>query len=154
MLHPVKLRLFILLSVLMHVTFAVLFAKVGLSFPPPQSQEMSLRILIQGKGRGDIVQSEAAWPMPGRIEPDFSAHNVLVGFDKEIKNWTQLGMPDLSAFSPKDAVVPRMKTAELAAEAFSGSSEEQISGMPAASKPVPIVDFALSPALPKIFEHD
>ena len=154
MLHPAKLRLFVLLSVLMHIAFAVLFAKVSLSFPPPQSQELSLTILIQGKGRGDIIQSEAVWPMPKRIEPGFSAQNTLKSFDKEIENWTQLGMPDLSVFSPKDAIVPRMKTAELAAEALSGSSEELISHMPAASKPVPIIDFALPPALPKMFEHD
>jgi len=153
-LHPAKLRLFVLLSVLMHIAFAVLFAKVSLSFPPPQSQELSLTILIQGKGRGDIIQSEAVWPMPKRIEPSFAAQNTLKGFDKEIESWTQLGMPDLSVFSPKDAIVPRMKTAGLAAEAYSGSSEKLILHMPAASKPVPISDFALSPALPKMFERD
>jgi hypothetical protein len=153
-LHPAKLKLFVLLSVLMHIAFALLFAEVSLSFPPPQIQDMSLTILIQGKGRGDIVQVEAAWPMPERIEPEFSAQDTLKGFDKDIRNWTQLGMPDLSVFSPKDAIVPRMKTADFAAEALSGSSKDLITHIPAASKPVPIIDFALPPALPKIFEND
>jgi len=153
-LHPAKLRLFVLLSVLMHIAFAVLFARVSLSFPPPQTQKMSLTILIQGKGHADIVQTEAVWPMPDRIDPTFSADNVLKEFDSDIKNWAEIGMPDLSLFSPKDGVVPRMQTAHLATEAYRGSTEELITDIPAASKPVPIIDFAFPPATSKMFEYD
>jgi hypothetical protein len=154
LLHPTKLKFFVLISIFMHVGFAILFAKVSLSFVPPQVKKLSLVIMTRGEGRGDIVQDEAAWPMPKRMEPDFSAENELKSLEAEIKKWTRAGMPDLSFFSPKESIFPKMEITELAAEAHIKPPEELFSHLAAESKPRPLADFALRPAVPEISEND
>jgi hypothetical protein len=153
-LHPARIKVFVLIAILMHVAFAILFSKVGLSFLPPQSQELSLEIVVQGTGRADIMQTEAAWPMPERTEPSISAETILKSLDEDAQDWAQSGVPDLLYFLPKDAVVPLKKTPELAAEAPDGLPEEFFSYAPAESKPTPMIEFALPPAMAKIFEAD
>jgi hypothetical protein len=142
------------MSILIHAAFAILFSNVSPSSPPPQSGKLFLDIEVMGKVREEIFQNEAAWPMPRRIEPGFSAENTFDDLGDEIKAYAQLGMPDMSFFSPRDAIVPHMKTPGLATEVSAGSTEKLFSDLPAASKPTPIIDFALPPAMPKIFGDD
>lgn len=137
----------------MHVAFVILFAKVGLSFTPPQDRGLSLILLMRGKGGGDIIQSEAAWPTPHRIEPDFSTKEILRDFDGEIKTWARLGVPELSFFAPKEMMVPQVETAQLADNAHSLPTES-FSHAPAELKPMPRVDFTLPQTMPEIFKDN
>ena len=154
MLHPAKIKVFILFSILMHAAFALLFATVTLSFPPPPVKKLSLTIMTRGGGQGEIIQSEAAWPMPRRIEPEFSSEEGLRSFDIEIGEWMGFEQPNISSFSPKGSLIPKIEIAELAAKAQAGPPEELFARMPAESKARPLPDFALGPPIVEALEAD
>ena len=154
LLHSGKIKIFALFSILIHVAFALFFAEVTLSFSPPTVRELSLTLVTRGGGQGEIIPSEAAWPMPLRVEPPFSAKEVLKKFDAEIEEWTQFGLPDSSFFSPDETLIPRAEIAELAGRTYIAAPEDLFSQLPAESKATPIADFALGLALPEIFENN
>jgi hypothetical protein len=79
-LDPAKLKIFALMSFVMHAAFVVLFARITLSFAPPEVKDLSLRIMTRAGAGGEIIQSEAAWPMPRRVEPGFSPAAALKNF--------------------------------------------------------------------------
>ncbi len=151
MLYPAKLRLFAVFSIIMHITFVILFAKVDLSFTPPKDHELSLFLLMRGKGGGDIVQSEAAWPTPSRIVPSFSETEIARGFDEEIKTWARLGVPELSFFAPKSMITPHADTVHVVDEAHL-LPEQSFLHLPAELKPMPRIDFTLPQTMPEIFK--
>jgi len=153
-LSPAKIKVFVFLSVLMHAAFAVLFAEVTLSFPPPSVKQLSLSIMTRGGGRGEIIQSEAGWPMPKRLVPVFSAEKTLGSLGGEIPDWMEYRAPDPSNFVSRDALAPEINVIDLAAKAYEGAPKELFSHMPAEAKARPITDFALRPVAPKIFETD
>jgi hypothetical protein len=154
LLYPGKVTIFALFSIVMHLAFALLFAEVTPSFSLPPVKELSLTLRTRGGGEGEIVQSKAAWPMPARAEPAFSAEGVLKSFDAEIEKWTQFGLPGPPFFSPKETFVPRIDVAELAGRAYAGPPEGAFSRPPPESKVMPIADFALGPGFPEIFGSD
>jgi hypothetical protein len=151
-LQPARLRIFIVMAVIMHITLAILFSRVGLSFPPPQTQELSLVMIIQGKGGGELIRSEPVWPMPKRIERQFPAERAVGSLEADIKARARLDMPDVSRLLPGSFTPPPLRTSELAANAGPSPPEELFSHLPAESKATPPVDFALPPAIPKTFE--
>lgn len=154
MLYPGKVTIFAFFSILMHLAFALLFAKVTLSFSLPPVKELSLTLRTRGGGEGAIVQSKAAWPTPPRAEPAFSAEEVLGSLDAETEEWTQFGLPGPAFFSPKETLAPQIEVAELAAKAYAGPPEGAFSRPPAESKAMPIADFALGSGFPEIFGSD
>ncbi len=154
MLLPARTKVFVTLSVFMHLAFALLFAEVTLSFPPPPIQKLSLMIITRGGGQGEIVQSEAGWPTPNRLEPGFSADRALKSLDADIPKWMEYAAPDPSIFTPRDALAPDIDIAELAAKAYEGAPGELFSHPPAESKPRPMAGLAIGPAVPEIFGSD
>ena len=148
------MKVFALLSALIHIGFALLFANLTLSFPPPPVKELSLTIMTRGGGQGEVIQSEAGWPTPKRFEPDFSAEKALQSLDDDIPKWIEYGTVDSSLFVPDDALTPNIDIAQLAAKADEAAPEEIFSHLPAESKTRPIPDFAVGPAMPEIFGSD
>jgi hypothetical protein len=151
-LYSGTIKIFVLFSIVIHVSFALLFAQVTLSFSPPTVRELSLTLVTRGGVQGEIIPSEAAWPMPPRAEPPLSVNEVLTSLDAEIEEWAQFGLPDSSFFSPDKTLIPHLEIADLAGRAHIGTSEGLFSQLPAESKATPIADFALGPAVPEMFE--
>lgn len=139
---------------LIHVVFAVLFAEVTLSFPPPVVKGMSLTILTREGGSAEIVRSEAAWPMPKRVEPEFSAGKALKGLDAGVEVWGRPVMSDSFFFVSPETMVSHKGVVELTDEAYSRPPDELFSRPHAESKAMPVTDFALGPTLPDILEGD
>jgi hypothetical protein len=144
------MKIFILLAILMHVAFAVLFARVTPSVTPPPEKKLSLSILTRGSVRGDIIQTEASWPMPRREEPAFAADEVLKSFDADIEALAAVGMPGQSVLAPKDTLVPQTDIATLAAEAHVGPAEDPFSLLSPDLKATPLREFALGPTVPEL----
>lgn len=153
MLRSGKIGVFALFSVLMHVGFMALFHNVTLSFPPPLARDLSLTILVRGGGRGEIIQSEAAWPTPGRIEPEFSAEEALSLMRNEIRDWIHVTTPGLPYFTAKEPLVPKVDVAALADAAYPGAPRDAFAQAPPESKTMPMTEFALGPAFPALFDE-
>jgi hypothetical protein len=143
-----KIKVFAVISILLHVAFVLLFGKVTFSSSPPD-KTIPLFFVTREASKAEIMQSTAAWPMPRRHEPPFPTEEALKRLDSDIMQWTQFGLPDSSHFSPKDTLIPQMKIAELAEKAYEGAPAEAFAQLPAESKPMPIADFALGPAFPE-----
>lgn len=154
MLYSGTIRIFVLFSIVIHVAFALLFAEVTLSFSPPIVRDLSLTLVTRGGVQGEIIPSEAAWPMPARAEPRLPVENVLRGLETEIEEWAQFGLPDSSFFSPDETLIPDPEIADLAGRASIGARADLFSQLPAESKAMPVADFALGPAAPDIFEDE
>lgn len=154
MLLPGKTRIFAMMSIFLHVAFAVLFAKVTLSFPPPPAKRLSLLIMTREGVRGEIIQNEAAWPIPHRIEPDFSVDDALEPFGTKVPEWIDYQMPPSSIFEPRETLTVKVDLKELAARAYEPPPEEFFSHLPPEMKPMPVTDFAIGPGVPRIFETD
>jgi hypothetical protein len=154
MLRPAKIKIFVLMSILMHVAFAMLFAETTLSFRPPPIKRLSLAIMIREGAKGEIIQSEAAWPTPKRIEPEFSADAALDDFKAEAVEWIYFQAPDPSLFEPIETLTPAVDFQQLAAKAYEGPSEEVFSNQPPEMKTMPATVFALGPAAPEILGTD
>jgi hypothetical protein len=150
-LHPADVRIFGVMSVLIHVAFAVLFAEVTLSFPPPPVRKLALTIMIREGARGEIIQSEAAWPTPERHDaPGFSPDKILDNFGHETAEWIDFETPDPSLFDPKEPLADSIDIGRLAARAYDPPAE-LFSPPPPELKTMPLTDFALGPAAPEIF---
>jgi hypothetical protein len=153
-LQPAKVKIFAFMSVLIHVAFVILFAEVILSFQPPPVRKLALTIITRGGAKGEIVQTEAAWPMPGRIEPDFSPEKALDSFGAEIAEWIDFGAPDPSLFEPKETLMPAVDLQKLAAKAYAPPPEELFSHPAPELKTMPPTDFALGPSVPELLGTD
>jgi hypothetical protein len=143
-----------MMSIFMHVIFAILFAKTTLSFRPPPLKKLSLAILIREGAKGEIVQSEAAWPAPARTEPGFSPDAVLDDFGAEAVEWMYFLVPDPSLFEPAETLTPAVDLQQLAAKAYESPPEEMFAHQPPEMKTMPATNFALGPAAPEIFGTD
>ncbi len=142
------------MSVIIHVGFAVLFARVTPSFQPPTLKQLSLTIMTRESAKGEIIRSEAAWPMPKRVEPDFVPSEALKNFGKEAVEWIDYEPPDPSLFEPKDTLTPDISIGELAASAYEPPNNDFFSHPPPELKRMPVTDFALGPAAPDILGAD
>lgn len=142
------------MSALIHVVFAVLFAEITLSFPPPPIKKLALTIMIREGAKGEIIQSEAAWPTPQRhAEPGFSPDATLESFGPEASGWIDFETPDPSLFEPEKPLAASVDIGRLAARAYDPPAE--LFSRPApALKTMPLTDFALGPAAPEIFGTD
>lgn len=154
MLNPAKVKIFAFMSVFIHVAFAALFAEVILSFQPPQLKKLSLTIIIREGAKGEITQSEAAWPMPRRIDPDFSPEAALKDFGSEAAEWIDFKAPDPSLFEPKETLIPIIDLKKLAAKAYEPPPKELFSHPAPELKAMPATDFVLGPTAPEIFGAD
>jgi hypothetical protein len=150
-LHPADVKIFGVMSVLIHVAFAVLFAEITLSFPPPPVRKLALTIMIREGAKGEIIQSEAAWPTPERqAAPGFSPDETLESFGSEATGWIDFETPDASLFDPKKPLADSVDIGRLAAKAYAPPAE-LFSPPPPELKTMPLTDFALGPAAPEIF---
>lgn len=154
MLRSGKIAVFVLFSLVLHAGFALLFSEVRLSFTPPTVKELSLAIMARGGEQGEIIQSEAAWPTPSRLEPEFSAERMVKALESDTTRWTRFGVPAVSHFTPRETLAPEIDLGELAQKAHPGSHEQEFSQLAPERKTMPVADFALGPALPEIFEAD
>lgn len=154
MLHPAKVKIFALMSVAMHVAFAVLFAEITLSFTPPVVKKLSLTIMTRESARGEIIQSEAAWPMPARSEPDFSPDATMQEFGSEATQWIDFRKPDPSLFEQDETLIPVIDLKNLAAKAYEPPPNELYAHPSPELKTMPVTDLALGPAVPEIFGHE
>ncbi len=139
------------MSVLMHVVFAVLFAEITPSFEPRMVRPLALTIMVREGAKGEIIQSEAAWPMPVRAEPDFSHDAALDGFGLEAAEWIDFATPDPSLFEPKKPLAAAVDIRKLAARAYDPPKPEAFPHLPSEFKTMPATNFALGPAAPEIF---
>jgi hypothetical protein len=154
MLRPAKIKIFALMSILMHMAFALLFAKTTLSFPPPPMKTLSLAIIIREGAKSEIIQSEAAWPTPERAEPEFSVDISAADFEAEAVEWIYFQPPDPSLFEPLETLTPAVDFQQLAAKAYEPPPEEMFSHQPPEMKTMPATLFALGPAAPEILGTD
>ena len=154
MLRPAKVTVFALMSILMHVAFAMLFAETTLSFRPPPIKKLSLAIMIREGAKGEIIQSEAAWPTPARIEPEFSPDASMADFQAAADEWIYFQTPDPSLFEPIETLTPAVDLKQLAAKAYDLPPEEVFSNQPPEMKTMPAAVFALGPAAPEILGTD
>jgi hypothetical protein len=136
----------------MHAGFVLLFRNVTLSFSPPEAKNLSLTILVRGPGKGEIIQNEAAWPTPGRIEPPFPAQEALTRMSGDAQEWMRVGVPGAPYFTVKETLVPQLDIAALADMAYS-EPQDAFAQAPPESKAMPITEFALGPAFPTIFDE-
>ena len=151
MLPPAKIKIFAVMSALMHVVFAVLFAETTLSSTPRPVTDLALTIMIREGARGEIIQSEAAWPTPARIaEPGFSPEETLDSFGPEAAEWIDFEAPNSSRFEPKKPLVASIDIGRLAAGAYEPPTE-LFAPPPAEFKTMPLTDLALGPAAPELF---
>lgn len=151
MLHPAKVGIFALMSVLIHVAFVVLFAEITLSFQPPMVRPLALTIMVREGAKGEIIQSEAAWPTPVRAEPDFSHDAALEDFGLEAAEWIDFATPDPSLFEPKKPLAAAVDIRKLAARAYEPPKPEIYLHLPPELKTMPATNFAIGPAAPEIF---
>jgi hypothetical protein len=149
-LDSAKLKIFALMSVIIHVVFAVLFAQVTPSFQPPTLKRLSLTIMTREGAKGEIIRSEAAWPMPKRVEPGFAPDDALKDFGKEAAEWIEFRPPDPSLFEPKDTLSPGVNIRELAEKAYEPPANDFFSHPPPELKRMPVTDFALGPTAPDL----
>lgn len=154
MLRPAKIEIFALMSILMHVTFVMLFAETTLSFRPPQVKTLSLAIMIREGAKGEIIQSEAAWPRPERIEPEFSPAESPADFKAQAVQWIDFQPPDPSLFEPIETLTPPVDLQQLAAKAYEPPPEELFTNQPPEMKTAPETVFTLGPAAPEILGTD
>lgn len=139
------------MSVLMHVVFAVLFAEITPSFEPRMVRPLALTIMVREGAKGEIIQSEAAWPMPVRAEPDFSHDTALDDFGLEAAEWIDFATPDPSLFEPKKPLAAAVDIRKLAARAYDPPKPEAFPHLPPEFKTMPVINFALGPGAPEIF---
>ena len=154
MLDSAELKIFALMSVIIHVAFAILFARVTPSFQPPTLKQLSLTIMTRESAKGEIIRSEAAWPMPKRVEPGFAPDDALKDFGSEAAKWIDFKAPNPSLFEPKDTLTPGIDIRELAAKAYEPPPNDFFSHPPPELKRMPVTDFALAPAAPDILGAD
>ncbi len=139
------------MSALIHVAFALLFAETTLSFTPKPVRTLALSIMIREGAKGEIIQSEAAWPTPGRhAAPGFSPDETLDSFGSEAAEWIDFEAPDPSLFEPKKPLVASIDIGRLAAGAYEPPTQ-LFSRPPPEFKAMPLTDFTLGPAAPEIF---
>ncbi len=149
MLDSGKIKAFIIISLVMHLFFALIFNNVTARPTTPPDRKLSLFLVTRQASKSEIVQTTAAWPMPRRLEPDLPIAQTLKKLDSDAMQWAQVGLPDTAYFSPKDTLIPQIQIAELAEKAYERDSTEALSRLPAESKSMPIADFALGPAFPE-----
>ena len=123
MLNSGKIKVFVVISVVMHVCFALFFTKVTFRSATPPDRKLSLLLVAREARKTEIVQSTAAWPLPRRLQPAFPTEQTLKSLDPDIMQWTQFGLPDAPSFSPKETIIPQIQVAELAEKAYEGSSQ-------------------------------
>ncbi|RJP17546.1 MAG: hypothetical protein C4520_16410 [Candidatus Abyssobacteria bacterium SURF_5] len=154
MLHSGKPALFALFSVVVHILFVVLFAQVTLSFTPPPVKQLSLVLMSSGGGQSDIVQKEAVWISPKRIEPAFPVDAVLSELESEVPKWRHLAKPEDALFTLKETLLPVVDVKETADKLRPRPPDKLFAAPPAESKPMPTAEFALGPDLPRILHED
>ncbi len=149
MLDSGKIKVFVVLSVVMHVFFALMFNGVTVKPTVLPDKKLSLLLVAREASKTGIVQSTGAWPLPRRLQPALPAGQTLESLNPDIMRWAQVGLPDASYFSPKETIVPQIQIADLAEKAHEGTPTEVFAQLPAESKSMPIADFALGPAFPE-----
>jgi len=154
LLHSDKIKAFILISIVMHGAFVVLFGKVNLSSVPPPDKSLSLIFMSRETAETEIVQREPVWPMPARLEPAFIADPIWEKLDADVAALADVAFPESSLLAPKDTLIPRLDIAQLAGTAYPGAPPELLSELPPESKFMPTPEFALGPAFPGLFESD
>lgn len=143
-----------MMSILVHVVFAILFANVTLSFHLPPTKRLSLAIMIREGAKGEIIQSEAAWPTPTRIEPELPPATIPNDAEALAREWIHFQPPDAALFEPIETLTPDVDFQQLAAKAYEMPPEKVFANQPPETKAMPVADFALGPATPGIFETD
>jgi hypothetical protein len=149
-----KPALFILFSVIIHVSFALFFSQVTLSFTPPAEKQLTLTLLAAGAGKGDIIQKEAVWTAPQRVDPDFPVEEIYSRLQREIPYWLSLDQPDEALFAPRESLVPFPEIPQIAEKVRPHPPEDLLAPLPAESKPVPTAEFALGSDIRELLNED
>ncbi len=137
-----KPALFVLFAVIIHVLFALLFSEVTLSFKPPTAKRISLVLAPSRENQSEIVQTEAAWTSPQRLEPEFPVDETVSRLGAKLPELMQLDQPEETAFL-SELSIPSVDIKDTAEKLCPRPSQELFSTLPAESKQMPIPEFAL-----------
>jgi hypothetical protein len=154
MLNSGKPVIFAFFSVLIHVFFALLFSKITLSFNPPAVKNVSLSLMTTGTGQSDIIQKEAVWSSPKRLEPAFPLTEVLAELESAVPQWMSLERPEALLFAPQESLLPQVDINHAAEKLRPRSPIDFFASPPAESKPMPTAEFALGSDFPDLFGKD
>jgi hypothetical protein len=149
-----KPTLFVFFSIIIHVSFALLFSQVTLSFNPPTAKQLTLTLVSGGGGKGDIIQKEAVWTAPQRVEPDFPVGEIYSRLEGEIPYRLSLDQPAEILLAPREALIPSPKVSQVAEEVRPRPPKDLLAPLPAESKAVPTAEFALGSDIPELLNED
>jgi hypothetical protein len=154
MLNSGKPIIFALFSVFIHALFALLFSRITLSFNPPEVRNVSLMLMTSGTGQSDIIQKEAVWSAPARLEPAFPVTEVLSDLESTIPQWMSLDRPEALVFAPRESLLPQVDINHAAEQLRPRCPIDIFAAPPAESKPMPTAEFALGSDFPDLFGKD
>lgn len=146
MLPPGKPAIFICLSIVVHLLFALLFSEVALT-SPPAPKRMSLIFLPGPLTQSDI--REVVWTAPQPVTPRFPIDLILANLEQEATDWLTIDRPPASLFVPPEILFPPMEIGEVAKEIRPQLAQDFLDLPPADSKPMPLVEI---PSTPEVME--